>query len=261
MKTKFLSIDEIQSQALFPEMWDIYRNLFDLSEEDFLKSQRNFDYYAIFFSKSGRMVGFCGIRDGQMRLDQQLYRTVYMGHFSVKPDFRGKSLIPLTLVRLFLDHHLKMRKGKLIVWGDAGTYRSYLVMAKGTKYFYPSPDPTPNAWTPKLAAMGKALGHQSVSGTYDPERGIVHSRIQIARQKAYQITEKDLLDPHIRYYVERNPGYANGDGLVFLCPANFANLWYYMIQKGMLKKMLRKTWRKMTGQKRRPIVNPVRVEG
>ncbi len=139
MKTKFLTIDEIHENDLFDPMWLIYQDYFNVDYQAFQKSMRLFDSYALFFTRSGRLIGFSGIRDGLTEHGNRTYRTVYMGHFSMRKDFRGKSLIPFALVKLFLDHHLKFRKGKLVVWGDAGTYRSYLVMAKGTKYFFPTP--------------------------------------------------------------------------------------------------------------------------
>ena len=251
MKTKFLTIAEIEKQNLIPQMWAIYQHSFNISRETFRQSMNAFDTYALFFTKSRKLIGFSGIKDGQTQLGTQTYRTVYMGHFSVKKDFPGKSLIPFALVKLFMDHHLKFRKGKLIVWGDAGTYKSYMVMGKGTKYFFPNPNPTPNKWSSTLEALSKKVGHQCVSGIFDPERGIVHSRTHITIPEEYAITEKDLKDPLIRLYVELNPGYVDGDGLVFLCPANFANLWYFLITKGTLKKILRKMLAKTLGLKNR----------
>lgn len=240
MKTKFLTIEAIEQQQLIPDMWAIYQCSFNISFETFQQNMHAFDTYALFFKKSGQLVGFSGIRDGQTRLGKKLYRTVYMGHFSVRKEFRGKSLIPLALIKLFVDHHLKFRRGKLIVWGDAGTYKSYLVMGKGTKYFYPHPDPAETKWSQTLHELSLKVGAQCVSGIFDPARGIVHSRTQITIPQEYAISEKDLEDPLINYYVQRNPGYGAGDGLVFLCPANFANLWHYMVTKGKLKKMVLK---------------------
>ena len=251
MKTQFLKIEEIKEQGLIPAMWTIYKGSFDIPMETFLESMKNFDSYALFFTKSGNMVGFSGIRDGKTTLDGKLYRTVYMGHFSVAKRFRGKSLIPFALIRIFADHYLNFRKGRLVVWGDAGTYRSYLVMAKGTKHFYPNPNPPAGHWHDTLAQISREVGKECVSGTFDPDRGVVHSRTQIAMVPEYVITNEDMQDPHINFYVKRNPGYRKGDGMVFLCPANFANLWYFMVTKGTLKKMVRKTVAKMLPMRRK----------
>ena len=79
----------------------------------------------------------------------------------------------------------------------------------------------------------------------DLSRDRVQNRRQIAKVGSYNITEEDMQDPHINYYVKRNPGYGEGDGLVFLCPANMANLYYYLITKGKLKKMIAKSLSKL----------------
>ena len=83
MKIKFLSPPEIRDQGLLDEMWEIYHTSFDTTYEEFLQSQENFDAYGLFFSRSGRIVGFCGILDGETTMNGKIYRTVYMGHFSM----------------------------------------------------------------------------------------------------------------------------------------------------------------------------------
>ena len=79
-----------------------------------------------------------------------------------------------------------------------------------------------------------ALGRLVAGDAYDGERRIIRgdSNKYFTRPRAVEPGLRVLHDPHVRYFVEQNPGYALGDELCCLAPLsrnNFTRLAYRVI--------------------------------
>ena len=93
-------------------------------------------------------------------------------------------------------------------------YRTYRFLPTFWKVFYPRYDA---ATPPSIEALMQHLGRQQFQDAYDAANGIVRFPYpQVLRQHLLGITQQRLADPHIQFFVERNPGYNQGDELVCL---------------------------------------------
>lgn len=110
-------------------------------------------------------------------------------------------------------------------------YKTYRFLPVFFHEFYPRyDDPTP-AWASRVI---DALGRRKYPTNYDSHVGIVPAdrfgcrlRSQVA-----EITSRRLQDPHIRFFVEKNPDHAHGDELCCIAPLtreNFTTAAYRVI--------------------------------
>jgi hypothetical protein len=102
-------------------------------------------------------------------------------------------------------------------------YRTYRFLPVFFHEFYPRHDvPTPE-WAGRIsraAALAKCPAH------YDPHTGIIRvsQRSYRLREGVANVTAQRLRDPHVRFFVERNPRHDRGDELCCIAPLARENL-------------------------------------
>jgi hypothetical protein len=101
-------------------------------------------------------------------------------------------------------------------------YKTYRFLPVFFQEFYPRPEvPTPG----RVAEVLDALARCKFPREYDPGRGIVRAGPgkEYLRDEVAPVTPGRLADPHVRFFVERNPGHLWGDELCCLAPLTRAN--------------------------------------
>src|SRR5690606_3642214 len=91
-------------------------------------------------------------------------------------------------------------------------YKSYRFLPVFYREFYPCVDrPTP----PEVKALMDELATARFGDEYDPTTGVVRFRQGATPLRAgvAEVSRERLRDPHVRFFVERNPGHAQGDEL------------------------------------------------
>jgi hypothetical protein len=115
-------------------------------------------------------------------------------------------------------------------WGDAELYwflisqgyKTYRFLPVFFQEFYPRYD----AATPeRLRRVIDALAGEKFPQEYDPAAGIVRASAKTyrLREGVADVTPERLRDPHVRFFVERNPGHALGDELCCIAPLSREN--------------------------------------
>ena len=93
----------------------------------------------------------------------------------------------------------------LYVVGKAFTYKSYMMIIK-FREFYPRYDRgTPEFF--KNIIHDYAQSVKRPNETYDPETFVLERELSQARRFLAPISEKDLLNPNIKFFNEWNPGW------------------------------------------------------
>jgi len=101
-------------------------------------------------------------------------------------------------------------------------YKTYRFLPVFFHEYYPRPEcPTPL----RVQAILDVLGRTRYPDTYDPSLGIIRARPGQYQLRAgiADITEERLQDPHIRFFLARNPGHVRGDELCCLAPLSRDN--------------------------------------
>ena len=93
----------------------------------------------------------------------------------------------------------------LYMLGKVSTYKAYIQLYENHE-FYPRYDKeTPELY--KKIAEDYAVDMKNSSDTYDRDNLILRRRLGIVREGVAPITERELRDPRIRFFSERNHGW------------------------------------------------------
>lgn len=212
--------------------WQLYRQGYDVSHERFRERWQALDQVAIFrVRKTSEIIGFIGIRYRDIQLNKSRFKTLYWGQGYILPAYRAKKLIQRLQIKLFLQSKSGNPFNTLYFWTDALSYKPYLAMANYLCDYYPNPFKT----TPKIEqALLNCLGETYYADAWDPATGTVHKPSRQVTENSSIIVDKDLENPYIRFYLERNPNYIRGHGLLLMCPLSIKNclfFFYRVIQR------------------------------
>jgi hypothetical protein len=148
--------------------------------------------------------------------------VVYSGDTIVEPAAWGSPALPRAWVRAIYDIARDYPAGGLYWLLLTSGFRTYRFVSVFCRDFYPRFDaPTP----PEVQRMLDVLSAERFGSTYDADSGLVRfSTPQILREGLRGVPEGRSADPHVRFFLERNPGHVQGDELVSLSSLSRENL-------------------------------------
>lgn len=102
-------------------------------------------------------------------------------------------------------------------------YRTYRFLPVFFNRFYPVHG---GATPPDDAALLQAVAAHKFAGAYDPRSGLVRlgGQKDCLRPEMCEIPAGRAQDPHVRFFLERNPAYFKGDELACIADISRANL-------------------------------------
>jgi hypothetical protein len=185
----------------------------DLADKQYVVMLRDCD---------GTLRGFSSIKFWQEDFAGKPLRVIYSGDTIVQRDHWGQQALAFTWVQF--SGALKSDAPDiplywfLVVKG----HRTYRYLRAFYRVFYPAHNrPTP----PETKALIDQLAAEKFGEFYNPRTGVVHfpeSRGHLKEDWA-EIPEKDRRRPDVQFFLERNPGYTQGDELVCLAEISREN--------------------------------------
>lgn len=225
----------VLDDPLIVELYEIYARHYRTTPESFTdRIRKGIDLLTIFRTPSGdQIVGFTGLRLRRFELSNGSHATtMYLGMSTIESEWRGRLLIQRMVIRMFLELLWLNPREPIYVWSDSLTVRPYLLSARNLAEYYPSPFwETP----PQVQEVRQLLGKTYYGDAFDTESGVVHKKVRVLEAHELQVDEKSLDDPHVRFYLEQNPGYINGNGLLIIQPATFQNVRFFLGIQGRRK--------------------------
>ncbi len=170
----------------------------------------------------GTLQGFSTLAIYTLPFNGQPLSVVYSGDTIIQREFWGTPELPRAWIKTVLEKSAAMPQPIYWLLISSG-YKTYRFLAVFYKEFFPRYDqPTP----PEMKSLMDFLATQRFGADYDPERGIVRfaEGATPLRNGVAKVTEERLRDPHIAFFIDRNPGHLDGDELVCLtriAPDNF----------------------------------------
>lgn len=199
-----------------------------------------FDRIALFLcANSGRVVGFNGMRIKKHRAlgFARPIRSLYLGQMYVEPSFRGKHPIHKVCVSALWPVLLFQPWYHNIIWGDALTYKPFLLIAHTASTYFPHPETRTPA---HYRALIDHLGHTNYGQQYDSVTGCVVKPKKLVKEHVVPLDRRLLKNPLIRFYAEKNANYQQGHGLLVMMDFSWAEvrtiLW--KITKPVRKRLL-----------------------
>ena len=166
---------------------------------------------------AGNVRGFSTLALFDSAVDGRVVRILFSGDTVVERQYWGDPALAAawgTFARSAVDEHPGAELYWLLISKGFRTYR-YLPLF--FREFYPRHDrPTPDA----LQRVLDAAARSRFATNYDAANGLVRGdwAKDRLRPELAGIPPGRLSDPHVRYFVARNPHYADGDELCCLAP-------------------------------------------
>lgn len=171
---------------------------------------------------TARLRGFTTFHIGPARVDGSPLTVVYSGDTIVAPDAWGSTVLPRAWIRAVYHLRSALPPGELYWLLLTSGFRTYRFLSVFWRRFHPRFDgPTPA----RQRRLLDALSRERFGDRYDAEAGVVRfPRPQVLRPELIDVPEGRQLDPDVRFFLERNPGFIHGDELVSLTSLEPENL-------------------------------------
>ena len=206
------------------EMYELFARNFDQTSRDRFAHDLARKHWVLLLIEpaSGRLCGFSTQVLLRFRWREQNLRFVFSGDTIVDPGYWGETALIREWGRL-IARLLKTDASEPLYWFLISKgYKTYRFLPVFFREFYPSFDrDKPSA----VREIMDALGETMFAGHYNAQRGIVVASPEKDRlcPELARVDSARLADPHIRFFLESNPGYARGDELCCLAPLDFDN--------------------------------------
>ena len=148
--------------------------------------------------------------------------VIFSGDTVIHRDYWGQKQLQLAFVRILLSHKLWSRRPLYWFLISKG-YRTYMLLANAFPRAVPRYDKPDDAG---LRATLDSLAAERFGSQYHRASGVVryasaHERV---RDGIASITARQLENPHVRFFVERNPRHADGEELACLASVRLRDI-------------------------------------
>jgi len=202
--------------AMFALMDLVYAGM---RREAFAADLAGKDEAIVLRAADGALVGFSTQRTMTVPVGAGTASGVFSGDTVIHPDHWGSPALLQAFARRYVAERDEPFWWFLVSKGQ----RTYRFLTTFFVAFWPDRrSPTPPAERAIMDAYAAAL----YPDDYDAARGVLAYRTPKDRLRpgVAGVTERDLANPDVAFFVERNPGHALGHDLVCLCELSPANL-------------------------------------
>lgn len=172
---------------------------------------------------TGELKGFSTVLLRDVRTWRGQGTVVFSGDTVIDREYWGQKQLQLAFSRLLMGLKLRAPHRPLFWFLISKGWRTYLLLANAFQRAVPRYDVDENR------ELRRMLDVQAIArfGTqYDADRGIIryatpHERV---RTGLAPVPDALLENPHVRFFLERNPGHAEGDELACLAQVRAVDL-------------------------------------
>ncbi len=178
--------------------------------------------WVIALRRSGQLVGFTTLLVTASHHDGQPITVIYSGDTIVAPEAWGTPALARTWIagvnRLRAEHPARRCFWLLLTSG----FRTYRFLPVFWREFFPRCDaPTP----PALQSLANRLAADGYGAAFEAHAGLVRfAQPQRLRGPLATLPTGREQNPHVSFFLARNPGWARGDELVCLTEISDENL-------------------------------------
>jgi hypothetical protein len=176
----------------------------------------------ILLERDSRLVGFSTLLAYESFFAGEPVSIVYSGDTIVAPEAWNTPALSRAWIECVRGLRQSYPRGKYYWLLLTSGFRTYRFLPLFWREFYPRFDtPTP----PEQERLLNFLARERFASQYLPERGIVRfAQSQRLHDGLNQIPMGKTADPHVSFFLQRNPGHVLGDELVCLTELAYKNL-------------------------------------
>lgn len=230
------------TDALTPQDWDevwVLTQEFFHVERTHAESELRRRQRVALIRMNGALLGMVSLDIFTASFRGRRVTAISTAHVLLRENWRGRNLLQKLGFRVFLRERLRHPLRPIYWFFDTFSYKSYLLLPRNFRTYWPRHDrPTPAAQT----ALIDALASQVHGPAWQPERGVVaRSGLKRMRETAAPLVMARDSDPALAFFARMNPGHAEGDMLVCLCPLDLAN-WLSVAARAMQRSRARRAY-------------------
>jgi hypothetical protein len=177
--------------------------------------------WVVLVHRGGRLVGFTTMLVYESTFENQPVTAVYSGDTIVAPEAWGSSALARGWITAVNQLRARYPRGKYYWLLLTSGFRTYRFLPVFWRQFYPRHD---SATPGEMRRLCDHLALERFGEQYDSRGGLVRfSHPQRLLGSLKSIPEERSADPHVAFFLVRNPGHSLGDELVCLtelCPEN-----------------------------------------
>lgn len=148
--------------------------------------------------------------------------VIFSGDTVIHRDYWGQKQLQTAFARILLGAKLRAPRRPLYWFLISKGYRTYMLLANAFPRAVPRHDRPDDAG---LRATLNAMARSRFGDAYDPVTGIVHaSGHEQVRDGLAPVTVRHLANPHVAFFVARNPGHQDGDELACLAAVRLVDI-------------------------------------
>jgi hypothetical protein len=204
-------------------MFELLATHFDGVERSTFNHDLEEKNWVLLFTDGGGLKGFTTVLAYEATHLGERISVVYSGDTIMNRDAWSTSALPRSWIAAVCSLRERYLRGSRVYWLLLTSgFRTYRLLPVFFREFYPRYD----AATPAtMQALVTGLAGERLGSCYDPDRGIVRfAAPQILRGDLRTVAPGRLTDPHVAFFLERNPGWCRGDELVCLTEIAFDNV-------------------------------------
>jgi hypothetical protein len=172
--------------------------------------------------RQGELAGLVGLDVHPVEWGGRTRLIIFTSSVVTDERFRGRNLILKTGLRLLAREKLRRPFAPAYWFFDTFSYKSYLVLARNLREFWPRRD---RAMPPDTAAFIDHLASHRYGSDWNRETGVVRrSGHKQLRPETAPIADELRSDPDVSFFEAVNPSHREGDMLVCLAPLTMKNL-------------------------------------
>jgi hypothetical protein len=170
--------------------------------------------WVLLLEERGDLLGFSTLLVYQTTVAAETVTVLYSGDTIVAPEAWSRSSLSRAWIGAVQTLRARYPEGRLWWLLIASGFRTYRFLPVYWQVFYPRHDaPTP----PDVQRLLSDLATERFGERYVAQGGIVRlAAPQTLRGDLARVPEGRRADPHVAFFLERNPGWHRGDELVCL---------------------------------------------
>jgi hypothetical protein len=208
------------SPAQWEEIWTLTQEFY-VVERGYVEAELRKRQRIALFRMNGAVLGMAAIDVHRHVFRGRKVVAIATSNVIIRENWRGRNLVQRLGFRTFLAARLRHPLRPIYWFFDTSSYKSYLLLPHNFRTWWPRFDES----TPEpVAALMNELATRAYGPAWRPARGVVvrSGRKRMGATAApLELTPES--DPNLRFFATANPGHAEGDMLICLCPLTLAN--------------------------------------
>jgi len=197
--------------ALRDEMFALMHSFYFAEKAAFFKDLSEKTNVVLLEDQSGRLQGFTSVTIFHLEVANRLVKILFSGDTIVHPDFWGSLELPRVWGRFMFETLQNCVDIPLYWFLISSGYKTYRFLPTYFKDFYPRHDAdTPKEFQDILQTAALKLFGKN----FNPATGIIKlSHPTPMRAEVGAVSNEKMQNPHVAFFVDKNPGYISGDEL------------------------------------------------